>query len=90
MQKEAKISRRAFLAAAGGTIVNIELPGIFVKLSDADQRSLAGQIRPDGLPRIPPGRRRWKVSWIWAARLELQVLGSGNCASMVRWVAQPY
>ena len=57
MQKEAKISRRAFLAAAGGTIVNIGLPGIFVKLSDADQRSLAGQVRPDGLPRIhSPGK----------------------------------
>jgi len=56
MQKDRKISRRAFLAAAGGTLVNIGLPGVFIKLADADQRTLAAEIRPDGRPRLPPGQ----------------------------------
>ena len=32
MPKDAHISRRTFLAAAGGTMVSIGLPGTFVKL----------------------------------------------------------
>ena len=56
MKKDQKISRRAFLAAAGGTIVSIGLPGIFMKLSDAEQRALAADTRPDGRPRLPPGQ----------------------------------
>ena len=56
MQKDQKISRRAFLAAAGGTIMSIGLPGTFIKLSDAVQHALAAETRPDGRPRLPPGQ----------------------------------
>lgn len=56
MQEDRKISRRAFLAGAGGAIVSIGLPGVFVKLSDARQRALAADTRPDGRPRLPPGQ----------------------------------
>ena len=56
MRENQKISRRAFLVAAGGTIISIGLPGVFVKLSDAEQRSLATETRPDGRPRLPPGQ----------------------------------
>jgi DMSO/TMAO reductase YedYZ molybdopterin-dependent catalytic subunit len=56
MQKGLKISRRAFLAAAGGTIVSIGLPGAFVKVSEAKQLALAASTRPDGKPRLPPGQ----------------------------------
>lgn len=57
MQKDHKISRRTFLAAAGGTILSIGLPGVFMKLTDAEQRALAANTRPDGRPRLPPGQR---------------------------------
>ena len=57
MQKDQKISRRTFLAASGGTIVSIGLPGAFVKLADAEQRALAANTRPDGRPRLPPGQQ---------------------------------
>jgi len=57
MQQDRKISRRAFLVAAGGTIVNIGLPGVFIKLSNAEQRALSAQTRPDGKPRLPPGQQ---------------------------------
>ncbi|MBW2625125.1 MAG: hypothetical protein JRC54_02855, partial [Deltaproteobacteria bacterium] len=43
-----KISRRAFLAKAGGTVVGIGLPGIFVKLMDLENLALAAEMRPDG------------------------------------------
>lgn len=56
MEKDQKISRRTFLAAAGGTIISIGLPGTFIKLADAEQRALAESIRPDGRPRLPPGQ----------------------------------
>ena len=56
MQKDQKISRRTFLASAGGTIVSIGLPGVFIKLTDAKQRALAANTRPDGRPRLPPGQ----------------------------------
>ena len=56
MQKDQKISRRTFLAAAAGTIVSIGLPGAFIKLSDAEQRVFAADTRPDGRPRLPPGQ----------------------------------
>jgi DMSO/TMAO reductase YedYZ molybdopterin-dependent catalytic subunit len=55
--QDRKISRRTFLAAAGGTIVSIGLPGVFVKLADAEQRALAADTRPDGRPRLPPGQQ---------------------------------
>jgi DMSO/TMAO reductase YedYZ molybdopterin-dependent catalytic subunit len=54
------ISRRTFLAAAGGTVVGIGLPGTFVKLPDFERQALAAQIRPDGRPRIPPGQEAVK------------------------------
>jgi len=56
MQKDPKISRRNFLAAAGGTLVGIGLPGTFIKLPAAKQRALAADTRPDGRPRLPPGQ----------------------------------
>jgi DMSO/TMAO reductase YedYZ molybdopterin-dependent catalytic subunit len=57
MQKDRKMSRRSFLAVAGGAIVGIGLPGVFIKLSDAEQRTLAANTRPDGRPRLPPGQQ---------------------------------
>jgi len=60
MQKEQIISRRTFLAAAGGAIVSIGLPGAFIILSDTEQRALAAVTRPDGRPRIPPGQQAVK------------------------------
>ena len=57
MQENLKISRRTFLAAAGGTLVSIGLPGAFIKLSDAKQHALAAETRPDGRPRLPPGQQ---------------------------------
>ncbi len=60
MAKKTPISRRTFLAAAGGTAVGIGLPGIFVKLQDFEQQALAAQTRPDGRPRIPPGQEAVK------------------------------
>ncbi len=51
-----KMTRREFMTAAGGTLVSIGLPGIFVKLLDSENRALAAQLRPDGRPRIPPGQ----------------------------------
>jgi len=56
MQQDLKISRRTFLVAAGGTIVSIGLPGVFSKLSNAEQCALAADTRPDGRPRLPPGQ----------------------------------
>jgi DMSO/TMAO reductase YedYZ molybdopterin-dependent catalytic subunit len=57
MQEHIKISRRTFLAVAGGTLVSIGLPGAFIKLSDVKQHTLAASIRPDGRPRLPPGQQ---------------------------------
>lgn len=51
-----KMTRREFMAAAGGAVVSIGLPGIFVKLLDSENRAFAAQLRPDGRPRIPPGQ----------------------------------
>jgi DMSO/TMAO reductase YedYZ molybdopterin-dependent catalytic subunit len=56
MQIKQKISRRTFLAAAGGTIISIGLPGVFGSLSAAEQHELAAETRPDGRPRLPPGQ----------------------------------
>ena len=61
METRKKMTRRAFMTAAGGTMVSIGLPGVFVKLLDADNQALAGQLRPDGRPRIPPGQRAVKM-----------------------------
>ncbi|MGD9361060.1 MAG: molybdopterin-dependent oxidoreductase, partial [Desulfobacterales bacterium] len=56
-----KITRREFIASAGGTVVSIGLPGVFVKLMDSDNRAVAAQLRPDGRPRIPPGQHAVKA-----------------------------
>jgi DMSO/TMAO reductase YedYZ molybdopterin-dependent catalytic subunit len=55
-----KLSRRAFLAKAGGSVVSISLPGVFVKLIARENVALAAQIRPDGRPRIPPSQQAVK------------------------------
>jgi len=61
MKKNPKITRRKFMAAAGGTIVSIGLPGVFVKVMDLENRALAAQLRTDGRPRIPPGQHAVKA-----------------------------
>ena len=57
MDKRSKLSRRAFLAAAGGSLVSIGLPGLFVKLLDVESQAVAAELRPDGRPRLPPGQQ---------------------------------
>ncbi len=54
--KKKKLSRREFMALSGGTLVNIGLPGTFVKLSHAENSNMADELRPDGRSRIPPGQ----------------------------------
>jgi DMSO/TMAO reductase YedYZ molybdopterin-dependent catalytic subunit len=51
-----KITRRRFMAAAGGTLVSIGLPGVFVKTMASENKVLSQSIRADGRPRIPPGQ----------------------------------
>lgn len=60
MKKDTVISRRNFLAAAGGALVSIGLPGTFVKLFASEQMAVASEIRQDGRPRIPPGQEAVK------------------------------
>ena len=55
-----KISRRAFLAKASGSVVSIGLTGIFVKLMDLENLALAAEMRPDGRPRLPPSQQAVK------------------------------
>jgi len=57
MDGSKKLSRRAFLAKAGGSVVSISLPGVFVKLVARENVAVAAQIRPDGRPRIPPSQQ---------------------------------
>jgi len=61
MKISKKLTRREFMGSAGGTIVSIGLPGVFVKLMDSGNRVLAAQLRPDGRPRIPPGQHAVKA-----------------------------
>ena len=61
MKTAEKMTRREFMASAGGTAVSIGLPGVFVKLMDADNQAVAAQLRPDGKPRIPPGQHAVKA-----------------------------
>jgi len=61
MEKLKKMTRRDFMAAAGGTLVSIGLPGVFVKLMDSENSALAAELRPDGRPRIPPGQHAVKA-----------------------------
>jgi DMSO/TMAO reductase YedYZ molybdopterin-dependent catalytic subunit len=51
-----KLTRREFMAAAGGSIVSIGLPGTYYKLSAEENRKVANELRPDGRVRIPPGQ----------------------------------
>ena len=61
MRISKKLTRREFMASAGGTVVSIGLPGVFIKLMDSGNRALAAQLRPDGRPRIPPGQHAVKA-----------------------------
>jgi DMSO/TMAO reductase YedYZ molybdopterin-dependent catalytic subunit len=61
MKEEPKLTRRNFMAAAGGTIVSIGLPGVFVKLMDSENQALAAELRADGRPRIPPEQHAVKA-----------------------------
>ena len=61
MKMAEKITRRDFMTSAGGAVVSIGLPGVFVKLMDSDNRAVAAQLRPDGRPRIPPGQHAVKA-----------------------------
>ena len=61
MKISKKITRREFMASAGGSVVAIGLPGVFVKLMDSGNRALAAQLRPDGRLRIPPGQHAVKA-----------------------------
>jgi DMSO/TMAO reductase YedYZ molybdopterin-dependent catalytic subunit len=56
-----KMTRRKFMAAAGGTLVSIGLPGVFVKAMESENQALAELTRTDGRPRIPPGQHAVKV-----------------------------
>ena len=61
MKRPKKLTRRKFMSAAGGTIVSIGMPGVFIKLMGSANRALAAQLRPDGRPRIPPGQHAVKA-----------------------------
>lgn len=61
MNKKPKITRRRFLAAAGGSIVSIGLPGVFVKALASESKALTELVRPDGRRRIPPGQHAVKA-----------------------------
>ncbi|MCG6945842.1 MAG: molybdopterin-dependent oxidoreductase [Deltaproteobacteria bacterium] len=60
MNESKKLSRRTFLAKAGGSVVSIGLPGIFVKLMNLENLALAAEMRPDGRPRLPPSQQAVK------------------------------
>jgi DMSO/TMAO reductase YedYZ molybdopterin-dependent catalytic subunit len=57
MIESKKLSRRTFLAKAGGSVVGMGLPGIFVKLMALENLALAAEMRPDGRPRLPPSQQ---------------------------------
>ena len=61
MKLLSKMTRREFVAAAGGSVVAIGLPGVFAKLLDHENEALAAELRPDGKPRIPPGQHAVKT-----------------------------
>ena len=60
MKSFQKMTRRDFMSAAGGSIVSIGLPGVFVKLMNCDNQAMAAELRPDGRPRVPPGQHAVK------------------------------
>lgn len=49
------------MAMTGSSLVSIGLPGLFVKLTDSENRAWAADLRPDGRPRIPPGQHAVKA-----------------------------
>ena len=61
MKSDPKITRRKFMAAAGGSLVSIGLPGVFVKAMESENRALSNRLRADGRSRIPPGQHAVKV-----------------------------
>jgi DMSO/TMAO reductase YedYZ molybdopterin-dependent catalytic subunit len=61
MKTHKKMTRREFMAAAGGTAVSIGMPGTFMKLVDSENSAFAAELRPDGRPRIPPGQQAVKT-----------------------------
>ncbi len=61
MKKNFHLSRRDFMKLSGGSLVHIGLPGVFVKLTQAENQALASELRPDGKPRIPPGQSAVQV-----------------------------
>ena len=61
MKIRPKMTRRDLLAIAGGSIVSIGLPGIFVKVLNTENQALAAELRPDGRSRIPPGQHAVKI-----------------------------
>ncbi len=61
MKRNPKMTRRKFMAAAGGSLVSIGLPGVFVKAMDSENKALAKQLRADGRTRIPPGQHAVKA-----------------------------
>jgi DMSO/TMAO reductase YedYZ molybdopterin-dependent catalytic subunit len=61
MNSTQKMSRRKFMALAGGTVVGISLPGVFVKLTEKENLAIASELRPDGRPRIPPNQQAVKA-----------------------------
>lgn len=61
MKMSKKVTRRDFIAAAGGSIVSIGLPGVFVKLMDLENLAVAAELRSDGRPRIPAGQHAVKA-----------------------------
>jgi DMSO/TMAO reductase YedYZ molybdopterin-dependent catalytic subunit len=75
-----KMTRREFMTAAGGTMVSIGLPGIFVKLLDSENQAFAAQLRPDGRPRIPPGQH--------AVRALIQMGGIDGPGDIASWNLQ--
>ena len=48
------------MTLAGGTVVGISLPGVFVTLTEKENLAVAAQLRPDGRPRIPPNQQAVK------------------------------
>lgn len=61
MKIRPRMTRRDFVAAAGGSIVFIGLPGLFFKVMNTENQALATELRPDGRPRIPPGQHTVKA-----------------------------
>ena len=77
MNESKKLSRRAFLAKVGGSVVSIGLPGIFVKLMDLENLALAAEMRPDGRSRLPPSQQAVKRI------IDMGEIGRASCRERV-------